>query len=135
MPGSTGVYKCPGLPGEWFLINSLSCPERIPDIWAPVGHSPDKGKSSPEFRVPTLRKRLRQMRHSHENLIIFDSIPILSPHRYSVADLLKVLSSHSNWGVRLDSFNPMLNSRCPASFKIFFMIQSHERSIKQISAA
>jgi hypothetical protein len=27
---------------------------------------------------------------------------------------LKVLSSHSNWGVRLDSFNPMLKSRCPA---------------------
>ncbi len=28
--------------------------------------------------------------------------------------LLKVLSSHSNWGVRLDSFYPMLKSRCPA---------------------
>ncbi len=26
---------------------------------------------------------------------------------------LKVLSSHSNWGMRLDSFYPMLKSRCP----------------------
>ncbi len=33
---------------------------------------------------------------------------------------LKVLSSHSNWGVRLDSFDPMLKSRCPAIFKNFF---------------
>jgi hypothetical protein len=29
---------------------------------------------------------------------------------------LKVLSSHSKWGVRLGSFDPMLKSRCPASF-------------------
>jgi hypothetical protein len=30
---------------------------------------------------------------------------------------LKVLSSHSNWGARLESLHPLLNSRCPASSK------------------
>ena len=34
--------------------------------------------------------------------------------------LLKVYSSHLNWGARLDSFDLMLNTRCPASFKFFF---------------
>ncbi len=33
---------------------------------------------------------------------------------------LKVLSSHLNWGARLDSFDPLLNSRWPASLKFFF---------------
>ncbi len=33
---------------------------------------------------------------------------------------LKVLSSHSNWGVRLHSFDPLLKSRCPAIFYNFF---------------
>ncbi len=33
---------------------------------------------------------------------------------------LKVYSSHLNWGVRRVSFDPLLNTRCPASLKIFF---------------
>ncbi len=33
---------------------------------------------------------------------------------------LKVLSSHLNWGARLDSFDLLLKSRCPASLEIFF---------------
>jgi hypothetical protein len=33
---------------------------------------------------------------------------------------LKVYSSHLNWGARRDSFDPLLNTRCPASFKFFF---------------
>ncbi len=49
---------------------------------------------------------------------------------------LKVYSSHLNWGARRDSFDPLLNTRCPASFKFFFlMIETHERSTKHISAA
>ncbi len=39
---------------------------------------------------------------------------------FLAAAALKVLSSHSNWGVRLDSFDPMLKSRCPAIFTNFF---------------
>ncbi len=35
-------------------------------------------------------------------------------HKFFVS--LKVLSSHSNWGVRLDSFDTRLKSRCPAIF-------------------
>ncbi len=33
---------------------------------------------------------------------------------------LKVLSNHLNWGARLDSFDPLLNTRWPASLKFFF---------------
>ncbi len=33
---------------------------------------------------------------------------------------LKVLSSHLNWGARLDSFDPLLNSRWPAIKNFFF---------------
>ncbi len=57
-------------------------------------------------------------------------------HYFPLCLVLKVYSSHLNWGARLDSFDLMLNTRCPASFTFFFlMIQSHERSIKQNSAA
>jgi hypothetical protein len=44
----------------------------------------------------------------------------LNSYANMLVDTLKVLSSHSNWGVRIDSFDLMLNSRCPASFKFFF---------------
>ncbi len=49
--------------------------------------------------------------------------------------LLKVYSSHLNWGSRLDSFDLLLNTTCPASLNKNLMIQSHERSIKQFSVA
>jgi hypothetical protein len=29
-------------------------------------------------------------------------------------------SGHSNWGARLESLHPLLNSRCPASLNFFF---------------
>jgi hypothetical protein len=45
--------------------------------------------------------------------------PIKS-YRHKTNRILKVYSSHSNWGTRLVSFDPMLKSRCPASFKKIF---------------
>ncbi len=41
-------------------------------------------------------------------------------NQWLVNDLLKVLSSHLNWGARLDSFDTLLNSRWPASLKKIF---------------
>jgi hypothetical protein len=35
-------------------------------------------------------------------------------------DMFKVYSSHLNRGARLDSFDPLLNSKYPANFKKFF---------------
>jgi hypothetical protein len=45
--------------------------------------------------------------------------PAVHPFRPFPNTSLKVLSSHSNWGARLESFHPLLNSRCPASLKFF----------------
>ncbi len=39
---------------------------------------------------------------------------------HRVDRVLKVLSSDSNWGVRLGSFDPMLKNRCRQVFKFFF---------------
>jgi hypothetical protein len=52
----------------------------------------------------------------------FRTYQIASPPqtKWPVKRTLKVLSSHLNWGARLDSFDPLLNSRWPASLKFFF---------------
>jgi hypothetical protein len=48
-----------------------------------------------------------------------DTVPLNAVncgHSMLITAYLKVYSSHSNWGTRIDSFDPMLKSRCPASF-------------------
>jgi hypothetical protein len=41
-------------------------------------------------------------------------------HGQAVKRYLKVYSNHLNWGARLESFDPLLNTKCPANLKFFF---------------
>ncbi len=79
--------------------------------------------------IEQLTEQLRLSKEDHT----FSSVVVVTgsfhltaaPHtqrRNSKRELrnLKVYSSHLNWGARRDSFDPLLNTRCPASFNFFF---------------